>query len=45
LVTLGFGSYKVTEEIPNTFIRQHTSTQFSEDCSGVIHLTSIDLAL
>ena len=37
LVTLGFGSYKVTEEIPNDVIRQHTSTQFSEDCSGVIH--------
>ncbi|MGH9986753.1 MAG: collagen-like triple helix repeat-containing protein [Nitrososphaeraceae archaeon] len=37
LVTLGFGSYKVTEEIPNDVIRQRTSTQFSEDCSGVIH--------
>jgi hypothetical protein len=33
-VTLGFGSYKVTEETtPNTVISQHTSSQFSKDCS------------
>jgi hypothetical protein len=36
-VTLGFGSYRVTERIPNTVIQQHTFTQFSQDCSGVIH--------
>jgi len=37
-VTLGFGSYQVTEEtVPNSPIGQHTSTQFSKDCSGVIH--------
>jgi hypothetical protein len=37
-VTLGFGSYQVTEEtVPNALISQHTSTQFSKDCSGVIH--------
>jgi hypothetical protein len=32
-VTLGFGSYQVTEEtVPNSPIGQHTSTQFSKDC-------------
>jgi hypothetical protein len=37
-VTLGFGSYQVTEDrLPSSFISQHTSTQFSNDCSGVIH--------
>jgi hypothetical protein len=35
-VTLGFGSYQVTEETTG-FIGQHTSSQFSKDCSGVIH--------
>jgi hypothetical protein len=37
-VTLGVGSYQVTEEIPdNTVLSQHTHTQYSADCSGVIH--------
>jgi hypothetical protein len=38
-VTLGFGSYQVTEDkqCPSTVLCQHTSTQFSEDCKGVIH--------
>lgn len=37
-VTLGFGRYQVTEEIPqNTVLSQHTSTQYSQGCSDVIH--------
>jgi hypothetical protein len=37
-VTLGFGSYQVSEEIlGNTVLMQHTTTQYSTDCSGVIH--------
>lgn len=38
-VTLGFGSYKVAEECPSSGsgLCQHTSTSFSQDCSGVIH--------
>jgi hypothetical protein len=37
-VTLGFGSYKVTEDIPLGLQgSNHFSNQFSNDCSGVIH--------
>jgi hypothetical protein len=38
-VTLGFGSYQVSEEIQNTAKIQdiHTHAQFSTDCLGVIH--------
>jgi hypothetical protein len=38
-VTLGFGSYQVTEEYccRNSFIDQHLGISFSKDCVGVIH--------
>jgi hypothetical protein len=36
-VTLGFGSYQVTEKIPNTIQDIHITELFSTDCSGVIH--------
>jgi hypothetical protein len=36
-VTLGFGSYSISET-PAPLFKQHTtSSSFSEDCSGVIH--------
>ncbi len=38
-VTLGFGSYQVTQETPDNpnLGGNHLATTFSEDCSGVIH--------
>ncbi len=39
-VKVGFGSYQVTEDIPNDPSRlggNHFRNQFSQDCSGVIH--------
>lgn len=37
-VTLGFGSYHVTQDIPdNPNVDTHLTTTLSEDCSGVIH--------
>ena len=36
-VTLGFGSYRVTDEIHSSVQSQDTLSQYSTDCSGVIH--------
>jgi hypothetical protein len=36
-VTLGFGSYRVADEIHNSVLSQDTLSQYRTDCSGVIH--------
>jgi len=36
-VTLGFGSYRVTDEIHSSVLSQDTLSQYSTDCSRVIH--------
>jgi hypothetical protein len=37
VVTLGWGSYKVTETTPNPSVGFPYATSYSEDCTGVIH--------
>ena len=44
-ITLGFGSYGVTEDKPNdpNLSGNHLSTKYSQDCSGVMHPDETDL--